>query len=110
MSFREACILPPDCALRSEFPGGEVHVKLVGSESHQGPTHVDLYAESWEAVPQVPHLHLRMAGGPAAAQAVESALREAHEADSCFSDADYGCIALDSLGVAIRRHRKVATA
>ncbi len=106
MSFRESIPLPPDCALRKDFPEGEVYVQTVGSESHTGPTQVDLYETPWEEVPRVPVVHLKVEAGPQTAHAIEAALREAHEADSCFSDGDYGCIALDSLGVIARRHRE----
>ena len=108
MSFRESFSLPPDCALREDFPDGEVYVQTVGSESHTGPTHVDLYDKPWEEVPRVPAVHLQLDSGPNAAYVVEAALREAHEADSCFSDGDYGCIALDSLGAIAKRHRENA--
>lgn len=106
MSFRESFPLPPDCAMRRDFPGGDVFVQTVGSESHTGPTHVDLYAEPWEQVPRVPTLHLKLDSGSNAAFQVEGALREAHKEVDCYSDAEYGCIALDSLGAIIKHHRE----
>lgn len=104
MSFREAFPLPPDCALREDFPDGVVYVQTVGSEAYDGPTHVDLYGESWQATPRVPRLHLTLDAGSEAAGKVESALRKAHEQGEGCSDEDYVCIALDSLGVIARRH------
>lgn len=104
MSFRESLSLPPDCALRGDFPDGELFVQTVGSESPAGPTHVDLYDTSWETVPRVPVVHLKMDIGPHAACEVEAALREAHKDGIC--EGDYGCIALDSLRVVARRHQE----
>lgn len=106
MSFRESFTLPPDCALREDFPDGKLYVQTVGSESHTGPTHVALYDKPWEEVPRVPALHLKVDAGPHAAYLVETALHEAHKDGIC--EGDYGCIALDSLGVIVRRHREAA--
>ncbi len=106
MSSRESFIVPPDCALRRDFPEGVVHAQMVGSESYDGPSYVDLYAESWEAVPRTPRLHLQIDSGASASSVVEAALREAHRDDKCLSDGDYGCIALDSLSITVRHHQK----
>ena len=99
---REALSLPPDCALRKDFPSGEVYVQMSGVEDHAGPAHVSLYDRPWEEVPRVPVAHVKVPMGGMAEHEVRSALRAEH--DDYLSDSDYGCIALDSLGAVVRTH------
>lgn len=102
MSSREVLSLPPDCALRKDFPGGEVYVQMSGVEDHGGPAHISLYDTPWEEVPRVPVAHLKVPMGGMADHEVRNALRVEH--DDRLSESDYGCIALDSLGAVIRTH------
>ncbi len=99
---REALSLSPDCALRKDFPGGEVYVQMSGVEDHTGPAHVSLYDRPWEEVPRVPVAHVKVPMGGMAEYEVRNALRAEH--DDHLSDSDYGCIALDSLGAVVRTH------
>ena len=102
MSSREALSLPPDCALRRDFPDGEVFVQMSGVESHEGPAHVTLYDTPWEKVPRVPIAHVTVPMGNMAEHEVRGALGAEH--DDGLTDGDYGCIALDSLGAVIKTH------
>ncbi len=103
MSFREALSLPQDCSLRKDFSDGKVFVQMSGLESPDGPAHVSLYDKPWEETPRVPVIHLKAPMGPSANDQIEAALGVEH--DDGLSDGDCGCIALDALGVIVRRHR-----
>jgi hypothetical protein len=102
MNSREALSLPPDCALRQDFPSGEVYVQMSGVESHTGPAHVSLYDTPWEEVPRVPVAHVKVPMGGMADHEIRRALGAEH--DDHLSDSEYGCIALDSLGAVVRTH------
>jgi hypothetical protein len=80
---------------------------MSGVESHEGPAHVSLYDKPWEETPRVPVMHLTAPMGTSADHHIEAALKVEH---NDMSDGDYGCIALDSLGIIVRRHQELVRA
>jgi hypothetical protein len=80
---------------------------MSGVESPEGPAHVSLYDKPWQETPRVPVMHLTAPMGTSADHHIEAALKAEH---NDMSDGDYGCIALDSLGVAVRRHQDLVRA
>lgn len=104
---REALSLPPDCALRKDFPGGEVYVQMSGVENYEGSAHVSLYDTPWESVPRTPTMHLKLPMGTSAEYYVRAALKAEH--DDILSESECGCIALDSLRAIARRHQEAVS-
>jgi hypothetical protein len=77
---------------------------MSGLESPDGPAHLSLYDKPWEETPRVPVMHLKAPMGGSAEHQIEAALKVEH--DDRLNDGDYGCIALDSLGIVARRHNQ----